>query len=75
MTWTSDPVQRCGHGVAGPAPGLGHLRVDAAGDHVNYMDRQTLAQQATEISRDLALTNQDYGQLEFGFGMAFAVGG
>ncbi len=42
---------------------------------LNYMDRQALAQQATEISRDLMLTNQDYGQLEFGFGMAFAVGG
>jgi ACS family hexuronate transporter-like MFS transporter len=41
---------------------------------LNYMDRQTLAQQATEISRDLALTNQDYGQLEFGFGLAFAMG-
>ena len=42
---------------------------------LNYMDRQALAQQATEISRDLGLTNADYGRLEFGFGMAFAVGG
>ena len=42
---------------------------------LNYMDRQALAQQATEISRDLMLTNQQYGQLEFGFGMAFALGG
>jgi len=42
---------------------------------LNYMDRQTLAQQATEISRDLNLTNLDYGRLEFGFGMAFALGG
>jgi MFS transporter, ACS family, hexuronate transporter len=41
---------------------------------LNYMDRQALAQQATEISRDLGLTNADYGWLEFSFGMAFAVG-
>ena len=42
---------------------------------LNYMDRQALAQQATEISRELKLTNEDYGQLETGFGLAFAVGG
>ena len=29
---------------------------------LNYMDRQALAQQATEISRDLKLTNEDYGR-------------
>jgi ACS family hexuronate transporter-like MFS transporter len=42
---------------------------------LNYMDRQALAQQATEISRDLHLTNEDYGSIEAGFGLAFAVGG
>ena len=42
---------------------------------LNYMDRQALAQQATEISRDLNLTNEDYGRVEAGFGLAFAVGG
>jgi ACS family hexuronate transporter-like MFS transporter len=42
---------------------------------LNYMDRQALAQQATEISRDLNLTNEDYGRIEAGFGYAFAVGG
>ena len=40
-----------------------------------YMDRQALAQQKTEISRDLNLNNEDYGQLEQGFGLAFAIGG
>ena len=42
---------------------------------LNYMDRQALAQQATEISRELKLSNEDYGRLEAGFGLAFAVGG
>lgn len=42
---------------------------------LNYMDRQALAQQATEIGRELDLSNEDYGRLEYGFGLAFAVGG
>jgi ACS family hexuronate transporter-like MFS transporter len=40
-----------------------------------YMDRQALAQQKTEITAALNLTNTDYGRLELGFGLAFAVGG
>ena len=40
-----------------------------------YMDRQALAQQKTEILGALNLTNEDYGRLELGFGLAFAVGG
>ena len=42
---------------------------------LNYMDRQALAQHATEISRDLKLSNQDYAWIESGFGLAFAIGG
>ena len=42
---------------------------------LNYMDRQALAQQATEISRALNLSNEDYGEVEGNFGLAFAVGG
>ncbi len=42
---------------------------------LNYMDRQALAQQATEISRALSLSNEDYGRIEGRFGLAFAVGG
>ena len=42
---------------------------------LNYMDRQTLAQQATDIRGALELCNEDYGWLETGFGLAFAVGG
>jgi MFS transporter, ACS family, hexuronate transporter len=42
---------------------------------LNYMDRQALAQQATEISRDLKLSNNDYARIESGFGLAFAIGG
>jgi ACS family hexuronate transporter-like MFS transporter len=42
---------------------------------LNYMDRQTLAQQAKAIRGELRLSNEDYGQLESGFGLAFAVGG
>ncbi|HZW34804.1 MAG TPA: MFS transporter, partial [Isosphaeraceae bacterium] len=40
-----------------------------------YMDRQALAQQKSEILATLRLSNTDYGRLELGFGMAFAVGG
>ncbi|MGO9463155.1 MAG: MFS transporter [Isosphaeraceae bacterium] len=40
-----------------------------------YMDRQALAQQKTEISRALDLSDRDYGRLETGFGLAFALGG
>ena len=40
-----------------------------------YMDRQALAQQKSEILGALNLNNEDYGQLEQGFGLAFAVGG
>ena len=42
---------------------------------LNYMDRQTLSQSATDISRELDLSNEDYGKLEQGFGLAFAAGG
>jgi len=42
---------------------------------LNYMDRQALAQQASEIRSELELSNEDYGNLEFGFGVAFAIGG
>ncbi len=42
---------------------------------LNYMDRQALSQQAAEIRTELKLTNEDYGKLETGFGIAFAVGG
>jgi MFS transporter, ACS family, hexuronate transporter len=40
-----------------------------------YMDRQALAQQKSEILGSLHLKNEDYGRLEQGFGLAFAVGG
>jgi ACS family hexuronate transporter-like MFS transporter len=42
---------------------------------LNYMDRQALAQQASDVQAELMLTNEDYGKLEFWFGIAFAVGG
>jgi ACS family hexuronate transporter-like MFS transporter len=42
---------------------------------LNYMDRLALSQQATEISRELELSNEQYGWIESGFGVAFAVGG
>lgn len=41
---------------------------------LNYMDRQTLSQTAVEISNELSLNKQQYGNLEFGFGLAFAAG-
>ncbi|HQU41351.1 MAG: hypothetical protein B7Z73_00065 [Planctomycetia bacterium 21-64-5] len=42
---------------------------------LNYMDRQTLSVTITDISRELHLNNEQYGNLESGFGLAFAVGG
>jgi ACS family hexuronate transporter-like MFS transporter len=42
---------------------------------LNYMDRQALAQQATDVSRALKLSNEDYARIESGFGLAFAIGG
>lgn len=41
---------------------------------INYMDRQTLANAATRITTQFGLTQEQYGDLEFGFGWAFAVG-
>jgi len=42
---------------------------------LNYMDRQTLSQTAARISSELNLSQTQYGRLEVGFGIAFAVGG
>lgn len=42
---------------------------------LNYMDRQTLSLTITDISRELNLNNEQYGNLETGFGLAFAAGG
>lgn len=39
-----------------------------------YMDRQTLAQTIPDLSRELNLNDAQYGRLEFGFGIAFAIG-
>jgi hypothetical protein len=39
---------------------------------INYMDRQTLANAATRITRELQLSQEQYGNLELGFGWAFA---
>ncbi len=41
---------------------------------VNYMDRQALSLSAVTIKADLQLSNVQYGNLETGFGLAFAFG-
>jgi ACS family hexuronate transporter-like MFS transporter len=41
---------------------------------INYMDRLTLNQTAKRIKDELQLNNQGYGEIEFGFGVAFAFG-
>lgn len=41
---------------------------------LNYMDRQTLSQLAKTICDEYSLSNQQYGDLEMGFGFAFAAG-
>src|SRR5437868_4493911 len=41
---------------------------------INYMDRQTLANAATRITKDFGLLQEQYGNLEKWFGLAFAAG-
>jgi len=41
---------------------------------INYMDRQTLANAAVRITTQFQLNREQYGNLEFAFGWAFAVG-
>jgi MFS transporter, ACS family, hexuronate transporter len=41
---------------------------------INYMDRQTLANVGTRITREFNLREQQYGNLEASFGLSFAVG-
>jgi ACS family hexuronate transporter-like MFS transporter len=41
---------------------------------INYMDRQTLANASVRITREFHLTQEQYGDLEFGFGLAFSAG-
>ena len=41
---------------------------------INYMDRQTLSTISVRITNEFGLTNQQYGQLEKGFGWSFAIG-
>lgn len=41
---------------------------------INYMDRQTLANAAARVQADLGLDNEQYGQLEQWFAIAFGTG-
>ena len=41
---------------------------------INYMDRQTLANLKVRITGELSLSNELYGNLEWGFGWSFAAG-
>ena len=41
---------------------------------LNYMDRQTLAVLSPRITKELSLSNELYGNIEWGFGWAFAAG-
>src|SRR5262249_12013000 len=41
---------------------------------VNYMDRSTANNLAFEIQQEFNLNNKEYGNLEMGFGLAFAAG-
>jgi ACS family hexuronate transporter-like MFS transporter len=41
---------------------------------INYMDRQTLANASVRISTEFHLNQEQYGNLELGFGWAFAAG-
>lgn len=41
---------------------------------INYMDRQTLASAAARISQQFQLSQEQYGNIESAFGLAFAAG-
>jgi ACS family hexuronate transporter-like MFS transporter len=41
---------------------------------INYMDRLTVNLTAKRIKDELSLTNEQYGDIEFAFGIAFALG-
>jgi MFS transporter, ACS family, hexuronate transporter len=41
---------------------------------INYMDRQTLATLSVRITNQFELSEEQYGELEFVFGVAFALG-
>jgi len=41
---------------------------------INYMDRQTLANASVRITKQFQLSQEQYGNLEWAFGWAFAVG-
>jgi ACS family hexuronate transporter-like MFS transporter len=41
---------------------------------INYMDRQTLSNTSVQITREFRLNDEQYGQLELAFGLAFACG-
>jgi len=41
---------------------------------LNYMDRQALSVMSKRITGELRISNEQYGDLEFGFGVAFAAG-
>lgn len=41
---------------------------------LNYMDRQTLANLSSRIMSAFSLSKEQYGDMEFGFGVAFAFG-
>lgn len=41
---------------------------------INYMDRVTLANAATRVKSEFSLNNEQYGELESWFGLAFAAG-
>jgi len=40
---------------------------------INYMDRQVLANAASRVTREFQLSQEEYGNLELGFGWAFGV--
>ena len=41
---------------------------------INYMDRQTLSNISVRITKEFELNNEQYGNLELAFGLAFAAG-
>ena len=42
---------------------------------INYMDRMTLSQLSPQITKELEISDRDYGFVDTGFSLAFAAGG
>ena len=68
------PIPAQTEGVRWSAATWGVCMVLLLASALNYMDRQTLGNLQPRIEKEFGLNNEQYGNLELGFGLAFAAG-